>query len=78
MFVYILYSNSLEKYYVGQADNANARLERHNKGIVSYTKRGAPLKRIWLKEVQNRSEAMVLERKIKGRGAKRYLQDIGM
>lgn len=78
MYVYILYSSSLEKYYVGQAANADARLERHNKGIVPYTKRGVPWERLWLKEVEDRSEAVQLEKKIKGRGAKRYLQDIGM
>lgn len=78
MYVYILYSSSLNRYYVGQTAEAESRLQRHNKGLVRSTKIGVPWTRVWLKEVRDRSEAMILEKKIKGRGAKRYLNDIGM
>jgi putative endonuclease len=78
MFVYILYSRSLDKYYVGQTQDLSARIEKHNKGFVSSTKTGTPWVIVFTQEVKNRSEAVILERKIKGRGAKRYLQDIGM
>jgi putative endonuclease len=78
MFVYILYSRSKQKYYVGQTQNADARLERHNRGVVLSTKSGVPWEQVWLKEMNNRSEAILLEKKIKGRGAKRFLEEIGM
>ncbi len=78
MYVYILYSGSLNRYYVGQTADIKARLIRHNRGLVSFTKRGVPWDRVWMKKVENRSEAVLFERRIKGRGAKRYLQDIGM
>ena len=78
MFVYILYSRSKQKYYVGQAQNADERLDRHNRGIVPSTKYGVPWVQVWSKELNNRSEAVLLEKKIKGRGAKRFLEEFGM
>ena len=76
MKVYILYSRSLNKYYVGQSSNIEDRLKRRNSGRSKYTKSGIPWELIWSKELDSRSEAMSLERKIKSRGAKRYLEDI--
>jgi putative endonuclease len=76
MYVYVLYSRSLKKYYVGQTADFDARLSKHNKGGSKFTKRGAPWEKVWLKDVENRSSAVLLERKIKARGAKRYLADI--
>ena len=75
MYVYILYSETILKYYVGQTTDFEKRLLRHNKGYVKSTKRGLPWKLICKIEVVNRSEALLLERKIKKRGAKRYLDN---
>jgi len=75
MYVYILYSETISKYYVGQTTAIEKRVLRHNKGYVKSTKRGLPCKLIWNIEVVNRSEALLLERKIKKRGAKRYLDN---
>ncbi|MFM2207913.1 MAG: hypothetical protein RL213_1888, partial [Bacteroidota bacterium] len=36
-FVYILYSRSADRYYVGQTDNPEKRLSDHNAGISGYT-----------------------------------------
>ena len=73
MFVYILFSKISSRYYVGQTINIENRLKRHNKGIVPSTKGGVPWKIVLTLEVSNRSEAMILEKKIKKRGAKRFL-----
>ncbi len=75
MFVYILLSKTRSGYYVGQTGNVDKRLERHNKGIVPSTKGGVPWELILQIEVSNRSEAMLLEKKIKKRGAKRFIDD---
>ena len=76
MFVYILYSRSIQKYYTGQTQNLNDRLYRHNNGFVKSTRTGKPWNLIWSSTVVSRSEALRLEKQIKKRGAKRYLQDI--
>jgi putative endonuclease len=37
-----------------------------------------PWKLVWSKEVATRTEAMALEKKIKSRGAARFLKDLGI
>lgn len=37
-FVYILYSRSADRYYVGQTENFERRLQFHNSGGVFLTK----------------------------------------
>ena len=51
------------------------RLIRHNSGFVKSTKLGLPWNLVRFFEVSTMSEAMLLEKKIKGRGVKRYLED---
>ncbi len=75
MQVYILFSELTLKYYVGQTADINKRLKKHNQGYVRSTKGGVPWKIVLQIEVYTRSEALVLERKIKKRGAKRYIDD---
>ena len=75
MFVYILYSEKRSRYYVGQTTDIIKRLKRHNLGIVPSTKSGAPWKLVLQLEVLTRSEAVNLERRIKKRGAKRFIDD---
>ncbi|WP_394749979.1 GIY-YIG nuclease family protein [Spongiimicrobium salis] len=75
MWVYILHSEKRSRYYVGQTADIKKRLIRHNKGNVPSTKSGNPWKLVLQLEVSNRSEALLLEKKIKKRGAKRYLDN---
>ena len=60
---------------MGQTQNIDKRLERHNKGLVKSTKRGVPWDLVTTIDVANRSEALLLEKRIKKRGAKRFLND---
>lgn len=73
--VYILYSASLLRYYVGQTGDLEKRLEVHNKGGRKYTTKGIPWVLVKTFECSSRSKATVLERKIKKRGIKRYLDN---
>ena len=75
MIVYILYSTTSSKYYVGQTANIDKRLRRHNLGLVPSTKTGTPWNVVLQIEVSNRSEALILENKIKKRGAKRFMDN---
>jgi putative endonuclease len=77
-FVYILYSKSIMKYYVGHTDNVGRRLNEHNSGQTIYTARGKPWEFIYKEETITRSEAMKLESKIKKRGIYRYLKAKGV
>ncbi len=73
--VYILFSERLGRYYVGQTSNFSKRLETHNKGGKTYTSKGIPWVLVKKYSCSSRSEAMQLEKKIKKRGIKRYLVD---
>jgi putative endonuclease len=64
-FVYILYSENHDKYYIGQTNNIEERLKRHNAGSEKATRPYLPWKMIWSTEKISRSEAMLLEKKLK-------------
>ncbi|WP_415831469.1 GIY-YIG nuclease family protein [Flavobacterium terrigena] len=73
----MLYSLSKGKYYIGQTNNMEDRLRRHNSGYSLSTKNGIPWELITSFSLPNRSDAIILEKKIKAYGAKRYLISVG-
>jgi len=75
-YTYILFSETVERYYSGSCDDLKKRFTRHNNSGVRSTKHGVPWKLVWYRELPSRSEARKLEAKIKKRGAKRFLKDI--
>ncbi|WP_366141015.1 GIY-YIG nuclease family protein [Seonamhaeicola sp.] len=75
MVVYILFSEKLGRYYVDHTMDIEKRLEVHNQGGKKYTTKGIPWELIKTYLCSNRSEAVQLERKIKKRGIKRYLEE---
>ena len=64
-YVYVLYSETKGKYYIGQTNDVEKRLRRHNNGQENYTKTGIPWMLVHQVEVETRSAAMKLERKLK-------------
>lgn len=76
-YVYILYSSSLFKYYTGSCSDFSKRLAEHNAGLSRFTKSGVPWILVKLFEVPDRTSALQLEFRIKKRGAKRFLLDVG-
>ena len=75
--VYILFSSSLKKFYTGSTENLEKRVQYHNLGGVKFTSTGIPWKLVWHKSCNTRAEAVQLENKVKKRGAKRFLLDLG-
>jgi len=64
-FVYLLECNN-ESYYTGITKNVSKRLLQHNKGTASkYTRSHLPVKLISSFRVENHSEALKVERRIK-------------
>ena len=74
--VYILFSDSLKKYYVGSTLHLSIRLDEHNRGKSPFTKKGIPWNLVHHIECESHSEAIQLENKIKKRGIKRFLEDV--
>ncbi|MBC8770644.1 GIY-YIG nuclease family protein [Arenibacter sp. BSSL-BM3] len=73
--VYILFSETADRYYVGQTNNVEKRLVTHNIGGKKYTSKGRPWILIKTYLCTDRTEAVQLEREIKKRGIKRYLDE---
>ena len=75
-FTYILFSEKLNKYYIGSSDDPEKRLLRHNAGHSKFTKTGIPWK-IMYKEVFNtRAEAFRREQEIKNKKSRSYLEKL--
>ena len=64
-YVYILISLSDGSFYIGQTNDLESRIKRHNAGYEKYTKSKTPWKVYWSTLVESRSEAVKLERKLK-------------
>jgi putative endonuclease len=71
--VYILYSESTQKHYVGQTQDLKNRLIEHNSGETRSIRNGIPWKIVFTADVATRVDAVRLEKKIKSVGAKRFL-----
>lgn len=72
-YVYILYSVSTNKYYVGHTQNITARLERHNSGKSRATKAGAPWELQYSEGFETRGLAMTREKEIKAQKSRKYI-----
>ena len=75
-FLYILYSEKLDKYYVGSTADITRRIERHNEGWGRFTKGGIPWKLVHTEEYTNKSEAVKRERHIKKQKSRLYIEDL--
>jgi putative endonuclease len=76
-WVYIIYCQPLDKFYIGYSDNPDKRLIQHNSGINRSTKFGAPNWTIIYKEsYASRIEAMKREKAIKARKSKLYVRKL--
>ncbi|MBR2648206.1 MAG: GIY-YIG nuclease family protein [Sediminibacterium sp.] len=64
-YVYILYSSSANRFYIGQTQDLQQRLQRHNNGYESATKPFIPWELKCAIQKNSRSEAIVLEAKLK-------------
>ena len=66
-FVYILFSESLNRFYIGTTDDVNKRLHEHNTGHYdnSFTIKGIPWSLFHVIECMNSKQAFELERFIK-------------
>ncbi|MBL7800184.1 MAG: GIY-YIG nuclease family protein [Chitinophagales bacterium] len=76
-FIYILYSASANKYYVGHTDNLERRLFEHNNGMTRFTSNIASDWNIMYTETfESRTLAAKREREIKARKSRVYIQSL--
>ena len=64
-FVYILYSEKFDRFYIGQTNHIDQRVHRHNAGSEKATAAFVPWVLVWFGIKESRTEAMKLEKKLK-------------
>jgi len=75
-YVYILKSERDGTYYIGQTNNLEERLMRHNQGRSSYTKAKTPWRLIYQEEFSSRGKASKREQEIKEKKNRAYIQQL--
>ncbi len=74
-YVYILYSEKINRYYVGYSHDPELRLSsRHNMGYVKATRNGRPYRLICRKGFDTESEARIEEHRIKKKKSRKYIE----
>ena len=63
--VYILYSNKLDKYYIGHTSDIVARLRRHNSNHKGWTGKANDWEVVYSEDYQTKNEAYSRERQLK-------------
>ena len=74
--VYILYSETHDRYYIGQTENIEQRLIRHNKKMVPSTKAYTPWNLVHLEHFASRTDAMKREKDIKSKKSRKYINSL--
>lgn len=75
-FVYILQSAATGRYYIGQTNDVEERLERHNAGLTRSGKRDGPWVLVYREEFERRGEAMRRERAMKSWKSRRAIEKL--
>jgi putative endonuclease len=74
--VYIIFSISLDRYYVGHTANINDRLKRHNSGRSKSTKAGAPWQLMHTETFETKTKAYQRELEIKAKKSRKYIEHL--
>src|SRR5690606_38737621 len=72
--IYILYSPSADRHYIGSAENHEERLAQHNAGRNKSTKHGIPWKIVYTEVFPTRAEAFRRELEINKKKSRNYIE----
>ncbi len=77
-FLYILYSQNIDRYYIGESINPENRLQQHNTHHFksNYTKAANDWKIVLTYTCQNKQDALYLEKFIKRMKSKKFIEKI--
>jgi len=73
-FVYIIYSPSKDRYYVGQTQDLEKRLQDHCNSRSGFTKSVKDWKLVYFEEFETRSESVQREVEIKKKKSRKYIE----
>ncbi|MFC6875629.1 GIY-YIG nuclease family protein [Flavobacterium myungsuense] len=75
-YVYILYSKTVDKYYVGSCQNIQERLNNHLNSRSKYTKIAKDWELKYSESFDSRSEACRREMQIKKMKSRKYIESL--
>ncbi|WP_268225800.1 GIY-YIG nuclease family protein [Sinomicrobium oceani] len=77
-YVYIIFSESLNRFYVGETIDLNKRLAEHNEGIYtrSYTKKAQNWKLFFTIGCESKTQAIQIEKHIKRMKSVIYIKNL--
>lgn len=73
-YVYILFSQSVDRYYTGYTIDPSERLIEHNLGATPSTRSGRPWTLVYAEECDNKSAAITREKVIKRMKSRKYIE----
>ena len=74
-FTYILFSPSFNKHYYGYSSNLQKRLDDHNQGLSTFTKKFIPWELIYFEEFSTKTEAIKREKFFKSLSGFHWLKE---
>ncbi len=74
-YVYVLQSEKDYNFYTGYTNDLKRRINEHNSGAVSSTKKRIPLKLIYWEGCLNQQDATKREKYLKTAWGKRYIKN---
>ena len=77
-WVYILFSKSIDRFYVGYTENLESRLSQHNSHVFkrSYTEKAEDWEIFFSLECASESQAISIEKHIKKNKSRKYFANI--
>ena len=73
-FLYVIYSPSIDQYYVGHSENIEDRLFRHNNSGSKATKKVKDWKLVYAERFGSKAEAVKRELEIKKKKSRKYIE----
>ncbi len=75
-WIYIIKSNSANRYYIGQTSNLENRIFHHNSGSEKYTKIATDWHLVFSKEYKTRTEVQKVENFIKKQKSRIFIEKV--
>jgi len=75
-FIYLLYSETRDRYYIGSSSDPKERLIRHNAGATPSTKSGKPWKIVYTENYSSKTEALKRETYLKRMKSRVYIENL--
>ena len=73
-YFYILYSVSLDKYYIGSTSNLQERLKKHRTNHKGFTGRANDWELVYYEVFDSKSLAYQREREVKDKKSRKYIE----